>query len=145
MTPRRRRLLLVLGIVAGVGIASGLALQAFRSNVMFFFDPTQIAEGQIKPGKRFQLGGMVQAGSLVRTEGQLEVRFRVTDFKRDVLVIYRNVLPDLFREGAGVVAHGMLQPDGSFLADEVVAKHDENYMPPAVQRSLKKGEARTGL
>jgi len=145
MNPRRRRLVLVLGILAGVDIAGALALQAFRSNVMFFFDPSQVAAGEVKPNQRFRLGGMVKDGSLVRQEGQLEVRFVVTDFKRDVPVVYRNVLPDLFREGAGVVAHGRLQADGSFLADEVLAKHDEKYMPPEVARSLKKGESRTGM
>jgi cytochrome c-type biogenesis protein CcmE len=145
MNPRRRRLVLVLGILAGVAIAGALALQAFRSNVMFFFDPSQVAAGEVKPNQRFRLGGMVKDGSLVRQEGQLEVRFVVTDFKRDVPVVYRNVLPDLFREGAGVVAHGRLQADGSFLADEVLAKHDEKYMPPEVARSLKKGESRTGM
>lgn len=145
MNPRRRRLVLVLGILAGVAVAGALALQAFRSNVMFFFDPTQVAAGEVKTGQRFRLGGMVKDGSLVRQEGQLEVRFVVTDFKRDVPVVYRNVLPDLFREGAGVVAHGRMQTDGSFLADEVLAKHDEKYMPPEVARSLKKGESRTGM
>jgi len=145
MTPRRRRLVLVLGIIAGVAVAGGLALQAFRSNVTFFFDPTQVAAGEVKQGQRFRLGGMVKEGSLVRQAGELEVRFAVTDFKREVPVVYRNVLPDLFREGAGVVAHGRMQADGSFLADEVLAKHDEKYMPPEVARSLKMGETRSGI
>ena len=146
MTPtRRRRLYWVLGILAGVALASTLALQAFRSNVTFFFDPTQVVGHEVKPGQRFQLGGMVEKGSVVRTPGSLEVRFLVTDFKSTVKVRYSGVLPDLFREGTGVVAHGKLNNAGEFVADEVIAKHDEKYMPPAVSRSLKKGEARTGV
>ena len=145
MTPtRRRRLFWVLGILAGVAIAGTLALQAFRSNVMFFFDPSQIVAGEVKQGQRFRMGGMVEKGSLVRQPGSLDVRFAVTDFKQTVHVRYSGVLPDLFREGAGVVAHGRLATDGDFVADEVLAKHDEKYMPPEVARSLKKGEARTG-
>jgi cytochrome c-type biogenesis protein CcmE len=146
MTPtRRRRLYWVLGILAGVAIAGTLALQAFRSNVMFFFDPSQIAAGEVKAGQRFRMGGMVEKGSLQRQPGSLDVRFAVTDFKQTVHVRYSGVLPDLFREGAGVVAHGRLSTDGEFVADEVLAKHDEKYMPPEVARSLKKGEPRTGV
>ncbi|MGE0581735.1 MAG: cytochrome c maturation protein CcmE [Steroidobacteraceae bacterium] len=137
MTPRRRRLVLVLGIVAGVAVAGTLALQAFRENVMFFFDPTQVAQGEAPKGERFRLGGMVEKGSVLREPGSLEVRFVVTDFQRTVPVHYAGVLPDLFREGQGVVAHGRLGADGVFTADEVLAKHDENYMPPQVTRSLK--------
>src|SRR5262249_3163881 len=138
MTPRRRRLALVLGIVAGVSIAGALALSAFRRNVTFFFDPTQVAAGQVPAGERFRLGGMVTQGSLHRAPGSLEVRFVVTDFNHDVPGRYSGVLPDLFREGAGVVAHGRLSGDGTFVADEVLAKHDEKYMPPEVARSLKR-------
>ena len=146
MTPnRRRRLYWVLGILAGVAVASTLALQAFRSNVMFFFDPTQVVAHDVKPGQRFQLGGMVEKGSVERTPGSLEVRFLVTDFKSTVKVRYQGVLPDLFREGTGVVAHGKLTDDGVFVAEEVIAKHDEKYMPPAVSRSLKKGVSRIGV
>jgi len=141
MTPRRRRLYWVLAIVAGVGIAGALALRAFEQNVMFYFDPTRIAAGEVKSGKRFRLGGMVEKGSLVRTPGSREVRFVVTDFRNSVPVRYDKVLPDLFREGAGVVAHGRLDPQGTFIADEVLAKHDEKYMPPEVARSLKQAAA----
>jgi cytochrome c-type biogenesis protein CcmE len=135
----------VLGIVAGVSIAGALALSAFRQNVTFFFDPTQVVAGQVPAGERFRLGGMVTQGSLQRAPGSLEVRFIVTDFSHDVAVSYTGVLPDLFREGAGVVAHGRLRADGTFVADEVLAKHDEKYMPPEVARSLKRrhGESRT--
>jgi cytochrome c-type biogenesis protein CcmE len=144
MTPRQRRMTLVAGIVVGVGIAGALALSAFRSNVTFFFDPTAVAAGQVKPGEHFRLGGMVTQGSVKRTPGSLEVHFVVTDFKHDVPVTYSGVLPDLFREGTGVVAHGRMQSNGTFVADEVLAKHDEKYMPPEVARSLKRrhGEAR---
>jgi cytochrome c-type biogenesis protein CcmE len=136
VTPRRRRLVLVLGIVAGVGLAGGLALRAFQQNVMFYFDPSRIAAGGVKPGQRFRLGGMVQTGSLKRTPGSLEVNFVVTDFKHTIPVRYDNVLPDLFREGAGMVAHGRIDAHGTFVADEILAKHDEKYMPPEVARSL---------
>ena len=146
MTPaRKRRLYWVLGILAGVGIAAALALSAFQKNVMFFFDPTQVAAGEVKPGQRFRLGGMVQKGSFHRAPGSIEVSFVVTDFKHDLTVKYSNVLPDLFREGTGVVAHGKLGPDGVFVADEVLAKHDEKYMPPEVAKSLKRGEPRDSL
>jgi cytochrome c-type biogenesis protein CcmE len=138
MTPaRKRRLILVLGILAGVTIAGTLALSAFKKNVMFFFDPTQVAAGQAPVGERFRLGGMVSKGSVQRTPGSLEVRFVVTDFQHDLPVSYTGVLPDLFREGQGVVAHGRIGKDGVFVADEVLAKHDEKYMPPEVARSLK--------
>jgi cytochrome c-type biogenesis protein CcmE len=135
---------LVLGIVAGVSVAGALALSAFRQNVMFFFDPTQVAAGEAPAGQRFRLGGMVTQGSVQRAPGSLEVHFVVTDFKHDVPVSYTGVLPDLFREGTGVVAHGRMQ-NGTFVADEVLAKHDEKYMPPEVAKSLKRrhGEARS--
>lgn len=144
MTPRQRRLSLVLGIVIGVSLAGTLALRAFRENVMFYFDPTKIAAGEVKQGQRFRLGGMVKNGSLKRTPGSLQVDFIVTDFKNSVPVRYDKVLPDLFREGAGVVAHGRLDPSGTFVADEVLAKHDEKYMPPDVAKSLKLGAAAAG-
>jgi cytochrome c-type biogenesis protein CcmE len=137
MTPRQRRLTLVLGIVAGVSLAGGLALSAFRQNVTFFFDPTAVSAGKVPAGERFRLGGMVTKGSVQRVPGSLEVHFMVTDFQHDVPVSYTGVLPDLFREGTGVVAHGRLRTDGTFVADEVLAKHDENYMPPEVAKSLK--------
>jgi cytochrome c-type biogenesis protein CcmE len=142
MTARRRRLLWVLGIVAGVGIATGLALRAFQENVMLYFDPSRVAAGEVKPGQRFRLGGLVEKGSVRRTPGSLAVSFVVTDLKHEVPVRYDSVLPDLFREGAGVVAHGRLDGSGTFIADEVLAKHDEKYMPPEVARSLQRGASR---
>ena len=144
MTPRQRRMTLVAIIVCGVGLAGALALRAFRENVMFYFDPTKVAAGEVKPGQHFRLGGMVVKGSVQRQPGSLEVKFVVTDFAHTVPVSYSNVLPDLFREGAGVVALGRIDSHGVFVADEVLAKHDEKYMPPEVARSLKQGQAAAG-
>jgi cytochrome c-type biogenesis protein CcmE len=140
-------MVLVAGIVAGVAIAGALTLSAFRQNVTFFFDPSEVAAGHVPAGERFRLGGMVVKGSLQRAPGSLEVHFVVTDFSHNVPVVYDRVLPDLFREGAGVVAHGRLRGDGTFVADEVLAKHDEKYMPPEVVRSLKRrhGESRAQI
>jgi cytochrome c-type biogenesis protein CcmE len=132
---------MVLGILAGVGVATGFALQSFKSSIGFQ-DPTQVLAGAIPPGKRFQLGGMVKPGSVQRTSGTLEVRFVVTDFRNEIPAVYTGVLPDLFKENSGVQANGKLNEKGVFVADEVLAKHDENYMPPAMGRSLKKGESR---
>jgi cytochrome c-type biogenesis protein CcmE len=141
MTPRQRRMTLVAVIVAGVSLAAVFTLRAYRDNVTFYFDPTKVAAGEVKAGRRFRLGGMVVKGSLQREPGTLNVRFLVSDFKNTVPVTYANVLPDLFREGAGMVADGRLDASGVFHADEVLAKHDENYMPPAVARSLEQGKA----
>jgi cytochrome c-type biogenesis protein CcmE len=133
MTPqRRRRLYLVLGIVVGVGIAAALALSAFRQNVTFYFIPTQVSQGAVHGDESFRLGGMVSKGSVQRVPGSLQVSFVLTDFKHDVPVSYTGVLPDLFREGQGVIAHGHLDSGGVFVADEVLAKHDEKYMPPKI-------------
>jgi len=137
MTPRQRRITLVVGILAGVSLAGVLALNAFRDNVMFFFDPSQVAAGEAPIEKRFRLGGMVRPGNVNRQAGSLDMSFVVTDFKQDVKVVYSGVVPDLFRENQGVVAHGRLGKDGTFVADEILAKHDENYMPPEVARAIK--------
>jgi cytochrome c-type biogenesis protein CcmE len=128
---------LVGGIVVGVSVAVAFAMQAFRLNVEGFFNPSQVAAREAPVDRRFKLGGMVEKGSVRRTPGSLEVRFVVTDFAQTVPVVYSGVLPDLFRDGQGVVANGRLGPDGTFVAEEVLAKHDENYMPPEVARSLK--------
>jgi cytochrome c-type biogenesis protein CcmE len=136
MMARRKRLLMVLGIVAGVGLAASLALTAFRDNVMLYYDPTAIAAKPPQQEQRFRLGGMVEKGSLKKTPGTLDVEFLVTDYKHTVPVRYSGMLPDLFREGQGVIAHGRLQ-NGTFVADEILAKHDEKYMPPEVAKSLK--------
>ncbi len=144
MTPRRKRLLVVLGIVAGLAIAATLVLQALNQNMMLFYDPSQVAAGEAPAERAFRLGGMVTEGSVARSPGSLEVRFVVTDFQHSVPVSYTGVLPDLFREGQGVVAHGRLEANGVFVADEVLAKHDENYMPPEVAESLKKKQMTVG-
>ena len=136
MTPRQKRMTLVASILVGVSVAAWLGMKALQANVMFFFDPSQIAAGQAPQGERFRLGGMVEKGSVVKSEGSLDIRFLVTDFKHTVPVKYSGILPDLFREGQGVVAHGRLQ-NGTFVADEILAKHDEKYMPPEVAKSLK--------
>lgn len=142
MTPvQKRRLLMVVGIVAGVGIALALALYS-GTFAIGYTPPVEVAAGARQPGQRFQLGGMVKPGSLQRTPGSLEVHFVVTDYAADVPVVYDRVLPDLFKENSGVVANGRLNEAGVFVADEVLAKHDENYMPPAVQESLRRGESR---
>jgi cytochrome c-type biogenesis protein CcmE len=137
MTPRRRRMLLVGGIIAGVSLSAALALTAFLQNVTFFFVPSQVIAGKVPVDEHFRLGGMVAKGSVHRTPGSLEVRFVVTDFKHDIPVTYDKVLPDLFREGQGVIAHGHLDRDGVFVADEVLAKHDEKYMPPGMAEQIK--------
>ncbi len=137
MTPRRKRLFAVLAILAGVGVAAALASVAFQDNLLYFYDPSQVMAGEAPQGRTFRIGGMVTQGSLERTEGTLRVRFVVTDFKHSIPVNYEGLLPDLFREGQGVIAHGRLADSGEFMADEVLAKHDENYMPPEVAESLK--------
>lgn len=136
MTPRRQRLLTVALILTGVGLAVGLALQAFEENLLFFYSPSQVLSGEAPEGRTFRLGGLVTDGSMYREPGALKVRFTVTDNNESLIVFYEGVLPDLFREGQGVIANGTLQPDGSFLAEEVLAKHDENYMPPEVAEML---------
>ena len=132
MMPRHRRMVLVVGILAGVSLAGGLALSAFRQNVTFYFVPTQVAQGRVHPGEDFRLGGMVTKGSVHRAPGSMQVSFQVTDFKHTIPVVYSGVLPDLFREGAGVIVHGKMLPDGTFVADQVLAKHDQYYKPPGI-------------
>ncbi|MCA0305077.1 MAG: cytochrome c maturation protein CcmE [Proteobacteria bacterium] len=135
MTPKRKRLWLLVGSLAVLGVAATLVLTALNDNIVFFYSPTQVAEKKITPDRRFRLGGLVEAGS-VQKNGQ-ETRFVVTDTQKTVAVTYRGILPDLFREGQGVVAEGSLGPDGVFVAREVLAKHDENYMPPEVAKAIK--------
>ena len=142
MTARRRRMLLVALMVAGVGAAAAFALNAFQENLLYFYSPSEILEGKAPAGRTFRVGGMVTEGSFHRVAGSMEATFVVTDFAHDVKVRYSGVLPDLFREGQGVVARGKLSADGSFVAEEVLAKHDENYMPPDVADTLKKKHQR---
>jgi len=141
MTPRRQRLLLIGAVVAGVAVSVAFALVAFRENVLFFFSPSEVVAGQAPVERGFRLGGMVAEGSVERDEGSLTVAFVVTDFANSIPVHYTGVLPDLFGEGQGVVARGRLTADGSFHAEEVLAKHDENYMPPEVAEALERGRA----
>ena len=138
MTPTRKKLLyLVIAVFAGIAIATGLALTAFDENLTFFFAPTEVLAGEAPIDHPFRLGGLVTDGSVHRDEGSLTVRFDVTDLEQTVAVEYTGILPDLFREGQGIVAKGRLRNDGVFIADEVLAKHDENYMAPEVAASLK--------
>jgi cytochrome c-type biogenesis protein CcmE len=133
----KMRLLFLLCMLAGIGTASTLVLSALRENINLFYTPTQIANGEAPPNTRLRAGGMVEAGSLHRSADTLDVSFVVTDFKKSVTITYRGILPDLFREGQGIVALGKLHADGVVVADEVLAKHDERYMPPEVSKALK--------
>lgn len=137
MTRKRRRLYLVLAGLLALGGAAALVLMAFRDNLVFFHPPSEVTAGTLPPDRRFRLGGMVVKGSVERQEGGITTRFAVTDFKSTVEVTYTGILPDLFREGQGVVAEGKLARDGVFVATEVLAKHDEKYMPPEVAKALK--------
>lgn len=136
MKPRRKRLLWVLAGVALVGLAVTLVLRALDANVMFFYSPSQIHAGEAPQGAAFRIGGLVEVGSLQRSADGLQVQFMVTDEVQRVPVSYQGLLPDLFREGKGVVASGKLQANGLFEASEVLAKHDENYMPPEAAKAL---------
>lgn len=137
MTPKRKRLWLVVGSLAVLGFAATLVLTALNDNIVFFYSPTQMVEKQIPPERRFRMGGLVEAGSVQKSADGQVTSFRVTDTNKTVDVVYRGLLPDLFREGQGVVAEGSLGSDGVFVAREILAKHDENYMPPEVAKALK--------
>ena len=139
MTPtRKRRLTGVLVIIIGVGIAAVVAMQALNENMLFFISPTDVEEQSLPAGKRFRLGGLVANGSVSRASDSLAVTFVVTDGAKSVDVRFDGILPDLFREGQGIIAIGELTPNGHFEASEVLAKHDENYMPPEVADALEK-------
>jgi cytochrome c-type biogenesis protein CcmE len=128
----------IVGGLAALGIAVALVLNAFRSNLVFFFTPTQVAANEVPRDRAFRVGGLVESGSVQREKDALTVRFRVTDTASTIPVVFTGILPDLFREGKGVVAQGKMGPDGAFHATEVLAKHDENYMPPEAADALKK-------
>ena len=136
MKPRQQRIALIVGGLAVLGIAAALVLNAFQSNLVFFFSPTQVASGEAPQDRVFRVGGMVKEGSLAREADGVTVRFIVTDTAREMTVNYKGILPDLFKEGKGVVAQGKLGADGVFVASEVLAKHDENYMPPEAAQAL---------
>jgi cytochrome c-type biogenesis protein CcmE len=127
----------VAAILAGVGIATAFALKAFNQNMLYYYSPTQIRAGEAPDARSIRVGGLVENGSVQREPGSLEVRFTLTDFSNTVGVSYTGVLPDLFREGQGIIARGKLDEQGLFVAEEVLAKHDENYMPPEVAKKLK--------
>ena len=138
MKPRHKRAAIAVGVLAAVGVGAALVLNAFNSNLVFFYTPTQIAAKEAPTGRTFRVGGMVESGT-VKRDG-VTVRFMVTDTAKTVPVKYDGVLPDLFKEGKGVVAQGQLGPDGVFVAREVLAKHDENYMPPEAADAVQKAE-----
>ena len=138
MTRRRRRLYFIASSMVMLGIAAALILNAFQENLLFFHSPSEIAEKGISGERRFRLGGLVEENSVVKGDDGVTISFRVTDTAASVPVRYRGLLPDLFREGQGVVADGSLDEDGTFIATEILAKHDETYMPPEVAAALKK-------
>lgn len=141
MKPRQQRLLAVGLAAAGLVIATALTLKAFEKNMMFYIEIAEVVQGDVPDGRNFRVGGLVLEDSIVKTPGTLETRFTLTDLAHELPVRYTGVLPDLFREGQGVIAHGRLDGDGRFVADTVLAKHDENYMPPEVAASLEKHAA----
>ena len=136
MKSRHKKLLVIVLGLAGIGIAAALILNAFQSNLVFFFSPTQVANGEAPSDRAFRIGGLVEQGSLKREGNGLTVRFVVTDTAKSMPVVYQGILPDLFKEGKGVVAEGKLGADGLFTATQVLAKHDENYMPPEAASAL---------
>jgi len=141
MKARHRRFLWIGGGVAVLAVAAALVLNAFQSNLVFFFTPTQIAANEAPKGRAFRVGGLVEEKSLRRESDGLTVHFNVTDTGKTIPVVYKGILPDLFKEGKGVVAQGRLENDGVFHATEVLAKHDENYMPPAAAEAVDKAHA----
>jgi cytochrome c-type biogenesis protein CcmE len=141
MKPRHKRAAMIVGGLAALSIAAMLVLSAFRQNLVFFFTPTQVAANEAPQGRTFRVGGMVEKGSVQRQPDGVTVRFVVTDTAKSIPVVYRGALPDLFREGKGVVTQGRLGPDGAFQASEVLAKHDENYMPPEAAHAVKQAQA----
>ena len=144
MKPRHRRFAWIGAGIAAVAVAAALVLNAFQSNLVFFFSPSQVIAKEAPQGRAFRIGGLVEPGSLKRENDSLTVRFRVTDTAQTIPVVYTGLLPDLFKEGKGVVAQGTLQPDGTFRATEVLAKHDENYMPPEAKSALEQAQRKGG-
>ena len=136
MKTRHKRIALIVGGLAILGAIVALVLNAFQSNLVFFFSPTQVAAGEAPKGKPFRIGGMVKQGSIKREADGVTLRFAITDTERDIAVKYKGILPDLFKEGKGAVVQGRIGEDGIFVAKEVLAKHDENYMPPEAQHAV---------
>ena len=142
MKTRHKRIALILGGLLVLGGVAALVLNAFQSNLVFFFSPTQVAAGEAPKGKPFRIGGMVKEGSIRREADGVTLRFIITDTEKDMSVAYKGILPDLFKEGKGAVAQGKLGEDGLFTASEVLAKHDENYMPPEAAKAVGDAHAR---
>jgi len=136
MSPRKKRILMVCAILVGISISAILILTAFEKNLMYFYSPTEIINGDAPKTRSFRIGGLVVTDSVIRNSDDLKVSFILTDTINEVKVIYEGILPDLFREGQGIVANGKLQSDNIFIAEQVLAKHDENYMPPEVAEAL---------
>lgn len=141
MKPRQQRMLAVGLAAAGLLIAAALTLRAFQENMMFYVEISEVAKGNVPEDRNFRVGGLVVEDSVRRETGELEVEFMLTDLEAELTVLYSGVLPDLFREGQGIIAHGRLNDDGDFVADTVLAKHDETYMPPEVAETLAKHAA----
>ena len=142
MKTRHKRLLLIFAGLVVLGAVVALVLNAFQSNLVFFFSPTQVAAGEAPKGKPFRIGGMVKEGSIQREADGVTLRFAITDTERDIAVKYKGILPDLFKEGKGAVVQGRIGEDGIFVAKEVLAKHDENYMPPEAAQAVGDAHAR---
>lgn len=141
MTPRQKRLAFIVAGVAGVGLAVALVLNALNSTVNLYFTPTKVFNKEVPQGRSFRVGGLVEVGSLVRSKDGLTVAFRITDTQNSLAVTYKGILPDLFKEGKSTVVQGKMEADGVMHADEVLAKHDENYMPPEAADAIKRAQA----
>ena len=139
---RKKRLFFIIFLIAGVTLAAGFAMYAFNQNLMFYFSPTDVKKGKAPVDKLFRMGGMVVEGTFKKEPETLKVHFDLTDYEKTVSVEYEGILPDLFREGQGIISRGKLNAQGVFIAEEVLAKHDENYMPPEVAESLKKAKVK---
>jgi cytochrome c-type biogenesis protein CcmE len=144
MKPRQQRMLAVGLALAGLAIAAALTLRAFEENMMFYVEITEVVKGNVPSDRNFRVGGLVVENSVKRQTGELELEFTLTDLEAELPILYSGVLPDLFREGQGIIAHGRLNDDGKFVADTVLAKHDEQYMPPEVADTLAKHAAAKG-
>jgi cytochrome c-type biogenesis protein CcmE len=140
MKKRHKRIVFICASLAALGLAAWLVLGAFRNNLVFFFSPTQVAAKEAPVGRTFRIGGLVENGTLKRDSDGLTIRFMVTDTANTIPVVYKGILPDLFKEGRGCVAQGRVGADGVFYADQIMAKHDENYMPPEAARALDKAK-----
>ena len=141
MKPRQKKFVYIIVALVALSAAVGLVLYALKNNVSLYFTPTQVFNKEAPQGQSFRIGGLVEAGSVVRAKDGLTVTFRITDTHKNLSVVYKGILPDLFKEGKGVVAQGKMQADGVMHADEVLAKHDENYMPPEAKDAIQRAEA----